>query len=107
MSDKQEMSISTKHNIIPGDWVKMAGIGFDIYGKVIYRDFESGQIRIITSSVMNNRSKPKSSPDDMNLVKIDVKEVPQRARLWILSRISNPPDDSNTVQAPQPPDSLA
>jgi len=80
-----------RNDLVKGDWIKMEGTGFVIYGKVTHRDPESGELQIITSSIANNVNGIAKPSQEMELVKIDQKEVPQRARLWILSRISNPP----------------
>ena len=92
-------AIVLKSNLMPGDWVKMAGIGFDIYGKVTNRDPQSKQIQIVTSTVVGDRSKIQALSVEMHLEKINMKDVPQKALLWILERIRNPPDAPNNAQA--------
>jgi hypothetical protein len=100
---KQNTHIDIKNNLVPGDWVKMPGNGFVIYGKVIECGSKNDEIRIVTSSVIGDRPKMMGSRIDMRLEKIDQKDVPDRARLWILARISHPPEEPTKVLDYQKP----
>ena len=92
------MDAVMKNDFAPNDWIKMVGPGFDIYGKVVARDPKDGQIRIITSTIYNKKMGPENPSNEIRFVRINKEEVPQRARLNVLNRISNPradPPDTN------------
>ena len=90
MAQKINPLVTLNRDFTPGDWVKMDGVGFVIYGKVTICGSD-GEMRIITSTVVDNRVELQTPVCEMRLVKIEQEEVPQRARLWILSRVSHPP----------------
>ena len=79
-----------KVDFVPGDWMKMEGPGFTIYGKVTARDPKDGQVRMITSTVYDKSRGPRDSSNEIRFVKINKECVPQRARLNVLNRISHP-----------------
>lgn len=89
-------------SLVIGDWVKLVGNGFIIYGKVVGHDLKEDQVRIITSTFI--QGKPKATENQLNVVKIDVKEVPDRARMMILARISQ--KDMMENQSKPPPANL-
>lgn len=70
----------------------MVGAGFTIYGKVTDWNPGSKQAQIVTSTIMEDRSRAQAAPIEMPIEKIEMKDVPEKARSWILARISNPSD---------------
>lgn len=80
-----------KQDLVPGDWVKMAGPGFIIYGKITMRG-PDGEVNMVTSSIVNNAEIKETM--EMRVEKVDQADVPPRARMWILARISQPVDES-------------
>lgn len=90
----------THDQLHPGDWIKMTAPGFVIYGKVTGGDPHEGQVNIITSSLVNNMAPLKKATAEMSLERISEKDVPNRARLWILNRIVNPPDATPDPRSP-------
>ncbi|MHA2085055.1 MAG: hypothetical protein ACYSYU_11405 [Planctomycetota bacterium] len=90
-----------------GDWIHLPGTGFDIYGKIVAADAKTGEIEVVTSTITTNPSKiqPGYGGGRGEFRKIPVKDVPKKARILILSRISNPPKPKpgEMVDPPSPP----
>jgi hypothetical protein len=90
-----------KNEPATGDWVRLTGLNYTIYGKVTNRSPETGEMQIITS--IPERTKSECASGEMNIVKVDREEVPKKARLWILSREEQPTPPGREVMAPARP----
>jgi hypothetical protein len=82
-----EEHLPIKSDLTHGDWVKLSGQGWAIYGKVTVCS-DSGQVKIVTSTLINNPKDLKPSGGELQIVKIAATEVPKKAKMWILARIS-------------------
>lgn len=74
-----------------GDWIQLTLNMVNIYGKVVGHNPSTGEMEIITSSIADTGPmKPTIRGGSGEIIKISEKDVPSRARLWVLERIKNP-----------------
>lgn len=70
------------------EWVRLAGAGVDVYGKVVSIG-KDDRVEIVTSTITGLTGISKDG--SFKISKIDAKAVPKKARTKVLARIAHPP----------------